>query len=392
MHLSTYHEQGLRDYDEDKFIILEKFAGLSHLTLCLVCDGHGGDHASIYLVAEFPKQLLKVFREQKPSEKRKKFVEMLGLALERCIEVWDKHCFGEFHGKITNDRAKKDFFAQRDESHWSENGLESGSTCVALLIDMRKRRAHAINLGDSRATWMVGENATIEQTVDQGVKKDMKPIKGFKFENSDNRLCGDLSMSNSLGDNTLELYGVVSRKYGVKTVAFGEHGFRAVIASDGLFDIASNHSVLYNIFENADAIAKDALQRRQEDVNLVCENAGIDKKEWPKITKFDDNTSIIYVKIPSLQEEKQPRTAEVTGTKEDLQSKLTEAQELLGRFSHLMKDIQPVVVKKPATKKSVEKRNIVPQRKQSLRRNVFTKVEKDGVTVNFVRKSSRERK
>ena len=187
MQISEYQNVGLRDYQEDKFAVLKKFAGLSHLTLCFVADGHGGDQCSSFLVKNYPLQLLQVFREQQGLTKRKKFVEMLGIALERCIEKWDQICFGSFYGKVTNDKQKKEFYAQRDEAYWQENGLEAGSTFVCMLIDERKRRAHVINLGDSRATWITQESA-IGATVDHGVKKEMKPIKGFKFTTVDQRM------------------------------------------------------------------------------------------------------------------------------------------------------------------------------------------------------------
>jgi len=401
MDITTYNDIGQRPYDEDRHGVFKKFAGLAHLTLCLVCDGHGGDQCSIFLLENYPKHLLQIFREQQTTvkEKRKKFAQLLGMALERCIEQWDRLCFKEFYGKIKNDRAKEAFYAQRDEAYWSENGLEAGSTCVAMLIDMRKRRAHTVNLGDSRATWIIGENSSIEQTVDQGVKKDMKPIKGFKFVNDAGRLQNDLAMMASIGDNCLELYGVVSREYGIKTIQFGEKGLRAIIASDGLFDIATNHNVLYEEFPDAKSIADDALQRRQEEVNSLCEMAKM--KTVPKIDKFEDNVTIIYVKIPSLHETEE----KATSTKEDLQAKLSEAQELFGRFSNLMKELEtpesaaaatPTMKppKKTTSKKSIEKRPQAakpPLRKQSLNRDV-RKVEKDGVTVNFTRKPSRERK
>jgi len=216
-------------------------------------------------------------------------------------------------------------------------------------------------------------------------------------------------MCRSVGDATEELFGVVSRVYDSKTIDMGEDGFRAVIASDGLFDIASNHSVLYETYADAETIAKEALQRRQKEITMLCEEAKI--KDIPVIKHFDDNVSIIYVKIPGLHELK---TTDVTSapklgaaTKEDLQAKLSEAQELFGRFSHLMKDLEPSAEsaakaatptmatsakKPPAAKKSIEKRNPAPTtRKQSLKREV-RKVQKDGVTVNFVRRASRERK
>ncbi len=431
--ITAFTDIGKRPYQEDRYTVISKFGGRSHLSLTMATDGHGGSETSTFLSTEYPKQLLEVFKEQRAAEQRLKFVQMMGIALERCIEVWDRKCFGSFYGKITNDKTKKQFFDQRDEKHWKDNGLEAGSTLVAMLIDMRRRRAHVINIGDSRATWIIGDEKMCA-TVDHGVKKKMSPIKGFAFANSDGRLQGDLAMSHSVGDNTQELYGVVSRKYDTDMVQFGEKSFRAVIASDGLFDIASNHNVLYEPFANAEAIAKEVLVRRQEEVNNICLEAGMPVDDIPKITAYDDNVTILYVKIPSVENGNENASEEdafedenvaadkdlakpFDKTQEELQDKLLQAKDLLTKFSSLMKDMtavaeppayakakKQIVVEntpaKPTRKKSLDRAARKepaqpPQRKKSVRRDAKTTghaKDDSNVTIKFVRKPSRERK
>jgi len=163
MQISEYQNVGLRDYQEDKFAVLKKFAGLSHLTLCFVADGHGGDQCSSFLVKNYPLQLLQVFREQQGLTKRKKFVEMLGIALERCIEKWDQICFGSFYGKVTNDKQKKEFYAQRDEAYckkmdWKPDQL----LCVCL--SMNANEEHTLS------TWETPERHGLLKKVRLGLR------------------------------------------------------------------------------------------------------------------------------------------------------------------------------------------------------------------------------
>jgi len=171
-------------------------------------------------------------------------------------------------------------------------------------------------------------------------------------------------------------------------------------------------------------LAKETLQKRQEEVNAICDEAGLAEKDYPKVTAFEDNVSILYIKISNntttdhevtTKHHNDDADAEGSETeptivtkKDDLQTKMVEAQELLSRFSSFVADMKAVsITDSPATatttttkkaiprKKSIDRhtaKTTTNQRKKSLGRS-FNKVQDttNGVTVNFVRKASRDR-
>ncbi len=442
MHISVHSRIGKREYQEDRHAVIPTFAGFKHLTLCIVCDGHGGYQASSFLIKEFPLQLVKIVQEQaalrtnKNSKARKRFTEMLGLAMEACIVIWEKLCFGSWYGKIKNDADKRNFYAQRDERHWEKNGLEAGSTCVCMLIDLNKRRAHFLSIGDSRAAWIKGEagsgTAAHGATVDHNVRRKMEPTKdGFAVKVEDGRLQGDLAMSHAFGDLTEALYGAVDRGYDLYVCNFKEKNMRAVVASDGLFDFTQNQGVLFEVFENAEHIARDVLERRQvemnsmhDDMRRAWQQSGTEKKDippCPTVDDFTDNVTIIYVKIEALKSgETADQEEEEEGDDED--RKLEEKQQqILARkikeSEKLAAEIQEMKISassstsasstsrgtSTARGKSVERKPIATAptgssavRKKSVSRpsaGDMTVVhdKASGATVHFVRKTSRKK-
>jgi len=392
MDITTYQHIGKRPYQEDRFLVLKKFANFEHFTLCLVCDGHGGFSVSAFLIHEYPKQLCDLFLQQAKrteEEKKERLITMLGQALENCIHVWDEKCFGKV--VLEDDVAKEAFYKNRDEGFWSKYGLEAGSTFVCMLIDMHKQRAHVVHLGDSRATWIVDE-CLIGQTVDHAVKRKMEPIKGFKFINTDGRLQGDLAMSRSVGDNTQELYGVVSRKYDSLTIDFKNKSFRSVIASDGLFDVRSTHNVLYECFANAEEIAVNALEAMKE--------------ADPTQTMFEDNVSIIYIKHEVSEVIKSQKTQQ----KEDDTQLIAQMSALMSGFNDPKKKIaaaaaamsmSPDMMMAAIRTMSEEKTGVSKKKKKSsLKRTsstkpndeVYKKFQQGNMTLKFNRRKSSKKR
>jgi serine/threonine protein phosphatase PrpC len=311
LHISQFQDQGKREEQQDFYRVIENFTERKHLTLCLVADGHGGSAAAAFLHDDFPMQLELVINEQfaLPVSMRIGFLEMLGKALEQSIASWDKRCFGEWHDKIHNDADKEVFFNRhRDHAFWEKHELESGSTFVCVLFDLKKLKAHCINLGDSRAAWILNDK-TIGQTVDHCVKRKMSPITGFSFSNNDGVLQEDLAMSRAVGDNTQRLFGVVSRQYDLTTInLIGQTTFRFVIASDGLFDVFSDsHSVLYETFEDATEMAGFATTTIRDGFQRHLELLKLPMTAMPPNIQFEDNVSIIYVKFSSEAQLSKPR-------------------------------------------------------------------------------------
>lgn len=325
--ITEYQTVGSREYQEDRMVVIHGFAKLPHFTLCLVCDGHGGYATSEFLIHEYPAQLTIAFDQYrrckrdkrvtaKPDEKTKDrvTVTLMGLALERCISMWDQHCFGDIARQFdtpkmretfANDVKRKAFFEKHcNPKEWEEKGCFAGSTLNCMLIDFKKCRAHILNIGDSRTAWIVGDS-DIGQTIDHAVKQKLEKTKGVSCDVLDGRLEGILAMSHAVGDNDEPLLGKVKRDYETRVVDFAGRSFRAVTASDGLFDVRTNHQVLYDTFENADAIAQLALKsiaENEEFKRAEMVDKGlmtIQASQTPYNPEFVDNVSIIYVKVPA---------------------------------------------------------------------------------------------
>lgn len=284
--ISHYHIQGNREYQEDRFVILENFANNKDWTLIVVCDGHGGQAAVNYLIQSFPKELSNLFIKHVKTDTVKDISRRMEQAFELCVKNWDEKCFGDKLPTIVNQATKEEYYKNRPEEYWQNNDLESGCTIVSVLINLRDNYLHVLNVGDSRAAWIWNECKKV-YTNDHIVPDYMEPIEGYKFTYGDGYLQDDLNMSRSFGDNTCGLFRIVKRTPDIIDEKFYSKGLRLIIATDGLWDTVTIEDALNNKYENAEALAK-------------------------KITDLDDNITIIYVDIPSTiqnQEMKsKPRT------------------------------------------------------------------------------------
>ncbi len=272
MIVSEFQHIGQRPYQEDKIKVIKDFANQKNLTLIVVCDGHGGQKASDMLVSRYPEVLKQFFKNCKGITTN--YAALMGQALEQCVQEWDKHCFGSDLSSIVDKASKKKYFKEkRDQKRWKDEDLESGSTLCVVLFDQVSRKLYLLNLGDSRACWFIGEKL-IGCTVDHSVPKVMTPIKNFPFKYGNGRIEDDLGMARSFGDNTKKLFRVVSRQPDLLTVKIGNMPARIVVATDGFFDFVTNHGALYDEVADAEELSK-------------------------KVDDFDDNISIVYLKIPA---------------------------------------------------------------------------------------------
>src|SRR6185295_19056165 len=92
LQISSFCDQGKRKEQEDRFKIIKSFAGNKHLTLLIVCDGHGGQAAANWLIDCFPIYLCDTVTKAKSSDK---YGLLMKQTLERCVQEWDKMCFGD---------------------------------------------------------------------------------------------------------------------------------------------------------------------------------------------------------------------------------------------------------------------------------------------------------
>ncbi len=334
MEITDFTHIGSRDYQEDRFKVTKRFANRDELSLLVVCDGHGGKSAAIWLVDHFEPEL----REIVDKTDDKKYTIMMRDALANCVDKWDRICFGEHLAKINTQQDKVKFFADRTASEmkrWQENELESGTTICAAIVDKKERFLHILHLGDSRATWIC-DKKLIGSTVDHCVPTFMPPNANFPFEYGNGYVQDDLAMCKSFGDNTEKLFRVISREPDILKVNIGQNEARLVLATDGLFDYATDHDVLYNELLDAKTIAY-------------------------QVPKFDDNITVIYAKIPPATghevatEEKQSvkgRAPRKTSIKKARQVP-TAAKD----FDSLMKDLKSINIDQKPARKSTKKKH-----------------------------------
>ena len=269
MILSHFQDIGQRPYQEDRFKIIQNFAAKSNLVLVIVCDGHGGQKAADFLLKRFP-EVLVGFLTSCPNSTN--YTTLMGQALEQCVSEWDKHCFEDQYNSIIGVVERHKYFQSRDVKRWTKEELESGATLCAALFDSSSRKLFVLNLGDSRACWYIGDKL-IGSTVDHCVPNIMKPVKNFPFVYGNGRIEDDLGMCRAFGDNTEKLYGVISHQPDLLTVKIGNMPARLIVATDGFFDYVTNHNALYNEAVDAADLAKN-------------------------IETFDDNITVVYMKIP----------------------------------------------------------------------------------------------
>jgi serine/threonine protein phosphatase PrpC len=262
--------QGNREYQEDHYVVC-RFS--EHLFLFAVFDGHGGSACSSFLEKEFPRTVRDILNTRKTSNPRLDVV--LKSAVDHVVKAWDDLSLGVGEReKIVDDATKQDFFARLDADAFSAEEKDSGSTLTAVLYNSQQRRLFMANLGDSRSAVLCQKK--LHATFDHGVKSKLDDTGGFTGYVKDNRLCEDLAMARSVGDNTEQLLGVVGRECDIVRVDVPDKACATVIvASDGMWDV----------FNTQEAFLNPRLHAQ----DFVNEKGGE--------TTFDDNTTILLVNI-----------------------------------------------------------------------------------------------
>lgn len=431
MHVSSWTSIGGRKYQEDRFFVGARFCGKEHLTLFVVCDGHGGAQASSFLIAHFPEKLSELVSQEYAKGKRPKSAKptvgsLMVQALATCEEEWDRMCFQKAYGKLITKELRNEWFDMIDEQHYAKAGLTAGSTIIAMLLDTKKRRANILNLGDSRATWKVGSDEIRHSTDHNVPTKTVEKIENFEYKIEDGRLEGDLAMSRAFGDNCRDLTGVVKHNPDLYHFSFENSGFRAVLASDGFWDELTDQKALFEAFDDAKELAEvvgyqiitekaEAIEAKAHEMTqaALAKATGVPAKEfdvtaWRKKFKpvFDDNTTLIYIKFPSPEEQtatrvQKGRTTDITHAKQKL-DKLVAATSTL-RLNHSTNEGLPtasIAAKSSSSSSSLQRRRPSSSRKSSRKKDPLPKPKpipsrrdaetysKQNVTVHFVRKNS----
>lgn len=210
-----------------------------------VFDGHGGTRVSEWLQREMVKAVERFLKSEETVER----------ALKKACETLDQ--------VLVRDR------------------FESGSTCIAVLIEERTQTAWVMNVGDSRCTFSNGWSS-----------KDHKPTTNDEQTRIDlaggwvvnNRVSGLLAVSRAFGD--WQFKPVVTAEPDITKINLDQQKF-AILACDGLWDVLSN--------DIACSLAGDGFRigAGVSDVAWGLVHAAINEK------KSTDNVSVIVLKFQS---------------------------------------------------------------------------------------------
>lgn len=259
--VSMIQIQGDREYQEDRFSVTAFEPPFNHLFLFVIADGHGGDRCSEFVVKKFPQTVQDLLVSKAKTTTAPKLKIILQKAITATTNAWNDYSLGkDVRSTIQNESERILYFKGVDQETFHSDGKDSGTTLVAALYDHKRKNIHVVNLGDSRCALWVPEIHKLNQTVDHSVGKKL-PAKcdnpGFNGFVKDGRLCSDLAMSSSIGDNTPELLGIVSTA--ANTYTWSNMGTKStmVIASDGLWDNYTTQEVFLDTRENAKEFIDD---------------------------------------------------------------------------------------------------------------------------------------
>lgn len=228
--VSCIQVQGNREYQEDSYIV----DNISDTMCLLVCfDGHGGDKCSKFCAQKF----LSILKDRCKSATTSKQTEIcIKKSIRALIDMWDRESIGVNNFVQTyNSQVKKEDFFKTKQVKVEDM---SGTTVSGLVINTNAHQMHVFNLGDSR-TCIMKKNNQIVSTCDKSITQFTRPPKSRyrTWISDDLRLQGDLAMMSSIGDNTVDLIGVVSRDVECFSTSYSPNKTSVVVATDGFWDV-----------------------------------------------------------------------------------------------------------------------------------------------------------
>lgn len=239
--------QGRRDTMEDADLVasgrVNLKAGSQPFDLFGVFDGHGGNAASIYM--------------------KEHLVEYLTKELETCCQdgFTEEGIF----------RSLKESFKKLDADYTGGDGT---TATVALILD---GRLYVANVGDSRTILVKGEGAAVQASEDAKPQMDrykakIEKLGGVVYRG---RVNGQLAVARAIGDKHIMGNNACLVSPNPKITSYPLDFAYAVLACDGLYDVASTNEVgtavkaMHDNNENAEEMAKrlvySAIQRGSKD-------------------------------------------------------------------------------------------------------------------------------
>lgn len=257
-------------------MLQKSFADRFHLFV--VCDGHGGPQCAGFTAAFFQREV--VFQLESKLVKNTKSIHVATLlqrAVAATVEAWDRECcFGsDVLSHLPSAEKRDSVFRKINYPEYVAQGFESGTTLCSFLVDTRTAKTYTVNLGDSRC--VVQHECELSESMDHSVNTLTSlgfPIPGFPESCVlDGRVCGDLGMTHSVGDNTNKLSGVVQRTPAVTCSALKAGVVRVILGTDGFFDAFKNYT---RVFQFVPKVTARALCAKQI---------------------FDDNAAVFFVQV-----------------------------------------------------------------------------------------------
>lgn len=280
--------QGWRQEQEDAHICQielnqDKFKNWS---LFMVFDGHGGDKVANYVSEHFTDYLLDqdYFKNMNMTEE----INQVKLGSAICDAFLD--------------------FDEKMEKIWEENQPSMNGGCTAVGILITEEYLIFINLGDSRAFYSGYKNKDDNKLKVLFSTKDHKPgdveekkrilNAGGTVEkmlgNGPDRVDGDLAVSRAFGDYTYKDQPLIHRKdrkvSSLPEISFTkrnkEHDSFALIACDGIYDVASNLELTKYLeyrFKN-----EEKIQSITDELLETCLSAGSKDNMSAILVRFDE--------------------------------------------------------------------------------------------------------
>lgn len=230
LRVSTDKQQGRRSYQEDFVGVADISPGRTLLTLC---DGHGGERASKFVVREMTR-VRKWPRGGTPVEVQKLLTDV--------IARWNRRCFKHLRVRAmpSDPRRREEIFSSEVSRTVDRLNLDAGCTCLVALVDLKARRVDLWNIGDSQAVWFAGGTPRGMTVAHEPNAYDLGPAGGRIMRDGDTkRINGDLAVGRAIGDHSETLFGSVTARWDHYVVPVGR-GFGLVLASDGVWDVLAD--------------------------------------------------------------------------------------------------------------------------------------------------------
>lgn len=255
-----YQNKSFCDYMEDKVYLCDKFSGSKNLGLFILCDGHGGDEASSFVVDNLPKIIESEIRS-------------IGCLKDLSV----------IKSAFTNSFLKIDKLI--NNYIWK---LTSGSTCSIIFIMKFNQKVIIIsaNIGDSSIIYVNTNSKEVKElSIDHKISNsnELNRINsiGGKIENE--RLSGKLAITRSFGDDDCKKDGLSIDPY-VNSIELNNETLLdsyIILASDGIWDVMMFSDILKYANEVRDLddsskilserIVKEAIIKGTSDnISVVC--------------------------------------------------------------------------------------------------------------------------